>query len=49
MYVGCNGETYVYACCIAIRARICGKICFLALRIAKRGTSSQHREMENAF
>jgi hypothetical protein len=37
MYVGCNGATCVYACCIAVRVCICGKICFLALGIAKRG------------
>jgi hypothetical protein len=37
MYTSCNGATRVYACCIVVRARICGKIQFLALGIAKRG------------
>jgi hypothetical protein len=40
MYAGCNGATYVYACCIAVRVHICGKICFLALGIAKRDFKS---------
>jgi hypothetical protein len=40
MYAGCNGATYVYACCIVVRARICGKICFLALGIVKRDFKS---------
>jgi hypothetical protein len=35
MYVGFNGATYVYACCIAIRAHICEKKQYLALGIAK--------------
>jgi hypothetical protein len=33
MYAGCNGATYVYACCIVVRE--CGKIQFLALGTAK--------------
>jgi hypothetical protein len=28
MYVGCNGATCIYACCIAVQACICGKIIF---------------------
>jgi hypothetical protein len=36
MYVGFNGETCIYACCIAFRVHICGKIQFLALGTAKR-------------
>ena len=28
MYTDYNGATCVYACCVAIRARICGKYCF---------------------
>jgi hypothetical protein len=40
MYVGCNGATYVYACCIAIRARICGRIQFLYLGTEKRDFKS---------
>jgi hypothetical protein len=36
MYVGCNGATYVYTCCIVVRAHICGKMLFLDLGIAKR-------------
>jgi hypothetical protein len=35
MYVGCNGATCIYTCCIIVRARICGKILFLAMGIAK--------------
>jgi hypothetical protein len=31
MYAGCNGATCVYACCLTIRACICGKYDFLAL------------------
>jgi hypothetical protein len=37
MYMGCNGATCAYTCCIVVRERICGKICFLALVLAKRG------------
>jgi hypothetical protein len=40
MYVGCSGETCVYACCIIGRACICGKIFFLALGFAKRDFKS---------
>jgi hypothetical protein len=35
MYANCSGATYVYACCIIVRARICGKILFLALGFEK--------------
>ena len=35
MYAGCNGATYVYACCIVSRVPVCGKIQFLAMRTAK--------------
>jgi hypothetical protein len=35
MYVGCNGETCIYACCIVVTARICGKILFLSLTSVK--------------
>jgi hypothetical protein len=45
MYMGCNGATCVYTCCIIVRVHICGKILFLSLGTAKR-TSSLHREME---
>ena len=31
----CNGATYVYAWCIALREHICGKIQFLSLGTAK--------------
>jgi len=37
MYTDCRGETYVYACCIVGRARICGQIFSLAMGFAKRG------------
>jgi hypothetical protein len=47
MYTGCNGATYVYTCCITVRARICGKILFLALGTAKR--DFLHREMEKGL
>jgi hypothetical protein len=40
MYMGCNGATYVYACCIIVRVCICGKILFLALGTAKRDFKS---------
>jgi hypothetical protein len=40
MYAGFNGATCVCACCIVVRACICGKICFLALGIAKRDSKS---------
>jgi hypothetical protein len=40
MYMGCKGATYVYTCCRYVRARICGKILFLALGIAKRDFKS---------
>jgi hypothetical protein len=40
MYVGCSGATYVYTCCIIVRACICGKILFLALGFAKRDFKS---------
>jgi hypothetical protein len=36
MYAGCNGATYVYGCCIIVRAHKCGKILFLAMGFAKR-------------
>jgi hypothetical protein len=36
IYMGYNGENYICACCITVRARICGKILFLALGIAKK-------------
>jgi hypothetical protein len=36
MYVGCNGATYIYTCCIIVRACICGKLIFLSPGIAKR-------------
>jgi hypothetical protein len=36
MYVGCCGETYIYASCTVARAHICGKIMFLDLGFAKR-------------
>jgi hypothetical protein len=35
MYMGCNGGTCVYTCCIAVRAHICGKIQFLSLGTVK--------------
>jgi hypothetical protein len=37
MYAGFNGATCIEACCIDFRVHICGKICFLASRIEKRG------------
>jgi hypothetical protein len=40
MYAGCNGTTYVYTCYIIVRARICGKILFLAMGTAKRDFKS---------
>jgi hypothetical protein len=40
MYTGCNGATCVYASCIIVRARIYGKILFLALGFAKRDFKS---------
>jgi hypothetical protein len=46
MYAGCSGATCVYTCCNIGRARICGKIMFLSLEFAKKGTLSLHREME---
>jgi hypothetical protein len=40
MYMGCNGATCIYTCCIIVRACICGKILFLALGTAKRDFKS---------
>jgi hypothetical protein len=40
MYMGCNGATCIYTCCIIVRAHICGKILFLALGFAKRDFKS---------
>jgi hypothetical protein len=48
MYVGCSGETYVYACCILGKVHICGKNVFLALGFAK-GMKIMHREMEKGL
>jgi hypothetical protein len=36
MYVGYSGATCIYTCCNIGRARICGKIMFLAMGFAKR-------------
>jgi hypothetical protein len=43
MYVGCNGETCVYACCLIGRGCICGKCVFWLWEVQK-WTSSLHRE-----
>jgi hypothetical protein len=40
MYASCSGEFYVYACCIADRAHICGKMVFLTLDLSKRDDKS---------
>jgi hypothetical protein len=40
MYVGYSGATYIYACCIVGKVRICGKIIFLALGFVKRDFKS---------
>jgi hypothetical protein len=40
MYMGCSGATCIYACCTIGRARICGKIMFLALGFEKRDFKS---------
>jgi hypothetical protein len=42
MYVGCNGATIVYACCIIVRARICGKMLFLSLGNTKMELKSAY-------
>jgi len=42
MYAGCNGATYVYACCIIVRVRICGKILFLSLGTTKMELKSRY-------
>jgi hypothetical protein len=36
MYMGYSSATCIYACCTIGRARICGKIMFLALGFSKR-------------
>jgi hypothetical protein len=36
MYMGCSGETCIYACCNIGRAHICGKIMLLALGFSKQ-------------
>jgi hypothetical protein len=46
MYAGYSGATYVYACCIVDRARICGKKCIFSSGFIKKGMTSLHREME---
>jgi hypothetical protein len=48
MYIGCNGATYVYACCIVGKVCICGKNVFLALGFAKRD-EILHREIEKGL
>jgi hypothetical protein len=45
MYVGCNGATYAYTCCIVGKVNICGKNVFLALGFAEKRMKSMHREM----
>jgi hypothetical protein len=40
MYAGCSGATCVYACFVIVRARICGKILFLAMGFVKRDFKS---------
>jgi len=40
MYTSYNGATYIYTSYIVVRARICGKIQFLALGTAKRDFKS---------
>jgi hypothetical protein len=37
MYAGCSGAACVYACCIADRARICGKMCIFGSGFIKKG------------
>jgi hypothetical protein len=37
MYASCNGETYVYTCCIAVRVCICGKNIIFSSGICKKG------------
>jgi hypothetical protein len=49
MYMGCSGETCVYACFLTNRACICGKMCFFGSGRYKKRTSSLHREIERPF
>jgi hypothetical protein len=46
MYMGFSGETYIYAICIARRARMCTQIFILGYGVNKNKTSSIQREME---